>query len=137
MVTYCFFKLVNKAYFKNASSSLPTLPKFYGQSKLQRQESTLHNHFQTPLPRSERGTSKANRSSKQEINLQLNGRTPRDAPSVALATISFYYSLFPSAFQSKEMLEEVNRSLMKTLLPELIPVHKVIWRPHVALSHGL
>ena len=34
--------------------------------------------LQTPLSRPLKGTSKANRNRKQEINLQLNGCTPRD-----------------------------------------------------------
>ena len=50
----------------------------------------------------------------------------RDAPSVAWGTISFYYSFAPKCFS---MPEEVNRSLIRTQLPERIPVHKVIWRP--------
>ena len=50
----------------------------------------------------------------------------RDAPSVAGGTISFYWSFAPKCFS---MPEEVNRSLIRTRLPELIPVHKVIWRP--------
>lgn len=41
----------------------------------------------------------------------------------------FIIPSLPSAFQSQEKLEEVNRSLIRTLLPELIPVHKVMRRP--------
>ena len=48
---YIAFLLENEAHFSNASRDLPILPQCSGESTLQRKESTLYHHFQTPLPR--------------------------------------------------------------------------------------